>query len=59
MLKKFRNNEEGAVTVDWVVLTAAVVVLAIGLVTALRGTLSDVVCDIGARVQQQSETAEC
>ena len=28
-LKTFRNNEDGAVTVDWVVLTAAVVGLAI------------------------------
>jgi len=28
-LKAFRNNEDGAVTVDWVVLTAAVVGLAI------------------------------
>lgn len=28
-IKAFRNNEDGAVTVDWVVLTAAVVGLAI------------------------------
>ena len=28
MLKKFRESEAGAVTVDWVVLTAAVVALA-------------------------------
>lgn len=27
MFKKFRNAEEGAVTVDWVVLSAGVVVL--------------------------------
>jgi Flp pilus assembly pilin Flp len=27
-IKNFRNNEDGAVTVDWVVLTAAVVALA-------------------------------
>ena len=26
-LKKFKNDEDGAVTVDWVVLTAAVVAL--------------------------------
>lgn len=30
MFKKFRKDENGAVTVDWVVLTAAVVVLAAG-----------------------------
>ena len=27
-IKKFRKDEDGAVTVDWVVLTAAVVALA-------------------------------
>ena len=27
-IKNFRNDEDGAVTVDWVVLTAAVVALA-------------------------------
>lgn len=30
MFKKFRKDDNGAVTVDWVVLTAAVVVLAAG-----------------------------
>lgn len=34
-LKKFYNNESGAVTVDWVVLTAAVVALAVAIVLAL------------------------
>lgn len=28
LFKKFRNDESGAVTVDWVVLTAAVIALA-------------------------------
>ncbi len=30
MLKHFSNSEAGAVTVDWVVLTAAIVGLAVG-----------------------------
>ena len=34
-LKTFRNNDDGAVTVDWVVLTAAVV----GLAIAAYGTI--------------------
>ncbi|WP_299724444.1 hypothetical protein [uncultured Tateyamaria sp.] len=34
-LKKFHNDEDGAVTVDWVVLTAAIVALAVALVLAL------------------------
>ena len=36
-LKKFTNDEAGAVTVDWVVLTAAVVGLCIALVLELQG----------------------
>lgn len=34
-LKNFRHDENGAVTVDWVVLTAAVVSLAVALVLLL------------------------
>ena len=36
-IKKFRRQEDGAVTVDWVVLTAAVVVLAGGVGLLLSG----------------------
>lgn len=35
-IKNFRNDEDGAVTVDWVVLTAAVVGLAIAAFTAIN-----------------------
>jgi Flp pilus assembly pilin Flp len=35
--KRFLKNEEGAVTVDWVVLTAAVVGLAAAAVVEIRG----------------------
>lgn len=38
MFKKFRKDENGAVTVDWVVLTAAVVVLAAGVAALIGGT---------------------
>ncbi|WP_299782379.1 hypothetical protein [uncultured Roseobacter sp.] len=34
--KNFKDDEAGAVTVDWVVLTAAVVGLAVGLVVELK-----------------------
>ncbi|WP_406721280.1 pilus assembly protein [Thioclava litoralis] len=33
LTKKFRNEEDGAVTVDWVVLTAAIVGLGVAVVT--------------------------
>jgi Flp pilus assembly pilin Flp len=35
--KKFRNDEDGAVTVDWVVLTAAIVGLGIAVLTTVKG----------------------
>ena len=37
LFQKFNAEEEGAVTVDWVVLTAAVVGLAIAAMGAIRG----------------------
>ncbi|MCC5999902.1 MAG: hypothetical protein JJU19_03455 [Pararhodobacter sp.] len=42
MIKNFHNDESGAVTVDWVVLTAAIVGLGIAVVASVRtgvGTL--------------------
>ena len=35
--KKFRTQEDGAVTVDWVVLTAAIVGLGVAVMTTVRG----------------------
>ena len=35
-IKNFRKDEEGAVTVDWVVLTAAVVGLAVAAYTSIE-----------------------
>jgi Flp pilus assembly pilin Flp len=42
MIKTFAANESGAVTVDWVVLTAAIVGLGLAVITSVRsgvGTL--------------------
>ena len=36
-IKKFKNDESGAITVDWVVLTAAIVLLG----AAVGGSVSD------------------
>lgn len=38
--KNFRKDEDGAVTVDWVVLTAAVVALAGAAYTSISGGVS-------------------
>ncbi|MDG1802873.1 MAG: hypothetical protein P8H53_10320 [Paracoccaceae bacterium] len=36
-IKNFKNDEDGAVTVDWVVLTAAIVGLGIAVLTSVQG----------------------
>lgn len=40
-IKNFKNDESGAVTVDWVVLTAAVVGLAVAAYSAIEDGASD------------------
>ncbi len=40
-IKNFRKDEDGAVTVDWVVLTAAVVGLAVAAYTSIETGASD------------------
>ncbi|TDX29296.1 Flp family type IVb pilin [Rhodovulum visakhapatnamense] len=56
LFKTFAKDESGAVTVDWVVLTAAIVGLGIAVLTAVRGGVNDLGGDIasslsGAQVQ--------
>ncbi len=46
-IKNFRAEEDGAVTVDWVVLTAAIVGLGIAVILAVRGGTVDMASDIG------------
>jgi Flp pilus assembly pilin Flp len=41
LLTSFKSDESGAVTVDWVVLTAAIVGLGMVVMTTLEGPLSD------------------
>jgi len=36
LTKKFRNEEDGAVTVDWVVLTAAIVGLGLAVMSTVK-----------------------
>jgi Flp pilus assembly pilin Flp len=53
-IKKFDRDEEGAVTVDWVVLTAAIVGLAIAALAAVRGGTGTLTTKISARLSSQS-----
>ena len=54
LVKNFHNDESGAVTVDWVVLTAAVVALAIGILTTINGATTDLASEIGSRIDTQN-----
>ncbi|VAW04050.1 hypothetical protein MNBD_ALPHA07-1563 [hydrothermal vent metagenome] len=49
-IKNFAKSEDGAVTVDWVVLTAAVVGLAIAAVAAVRGSVNTLAGNIATAV---------
>ncbi|RYH10707.1 Flp family type IVb pilin, partial [Tropicimonas sp. IMCC6043] len=46
LIKSFRNDEDGAVTVDWVVLTAAIVGLGIATLAVISGGVEDLSGDI-------------
>lgn len=44
--KRFARDEDGAVTVDWVVLTAALVTLGLVTMNIIRGGVYDAASDI-------------
>ena len=50
--KTFRSQDDGAVTVDWVVLTAAIVGLAVGIVGTIASTAADKSSDIGSYLSE-------
>ncbi|MCO4848964.1 MAG: hypothetical protein KC448_13455 [Yoonia sp.] len=47
-IKNFKNDESGAVTVDWVVLTAAIVLLGVAVGASVSGGAKGLAADIGA-----------
>lgn len=48
--KKFRHKEDGAVSVDWVVLTAALVGLGFGLVGVFANSTGDIGDQVSSRM---------
>jgi len=46
MIKSFAKSESGAVTVDWVVLTAAIVGLGLAVMAVVSGGIEDLSSDI-------------
>lgn len=55
-LRRAVTDESGAVTVDWVVLTAAVVVLAIGAISVLEVQIDALVGDISTKLEYSNVT---
>ena len=51
-IKNFRADEDGAVTVDWVVLTAAIVGLGIAVYGVISGGIEDLSNDINAELKK-------
>jgi hypothetical protein len=54
LFKAFGQDQDGAVTVDWVVLTAAVVGLGIAALAAVRGGTGALTTKISAQLESQS-----
>ena len=56
-IKNFRKDEDGAVTVDWVVLTAAVVGLGVAAYSAIETETANLASDIGATIGAEDVTS--
>lgn len=56
MFKNFIKAEDGAVTVDWVVLTAAIVGLGIAVMASVSNGLEDLSGDIDTQLSAQNIT---
>jgi len=54
LIKTFAANESGAVTVDWVVLTAAIVGLGLAVVTSVRTGVSSLGTNISNSLSSAS-----
>ena len=53
-IASFRRGQDGAVTVDWVVLTAAVVGLGIAALAAVKGGMKTLTTSINNQLASQS-----
>jgi len=54
LAKNFKNDESGAVTVDWVVLTAAIVGLGIAVLAAVSNGVNNLSGDINTQLSGQA-----
>ena len=53
-IKNFRNDEDGAVTVDWVVLTAAIVGLGVAAVSTVEGGVDSLASSISSGITDET-----
>lgn len=58
LIARFRKDESGAVTVDWVVLTAAIVGLGIAVVVAVAPGLQDLASEISDTLEGATVTID-
>jgi Flp pilus assembly pilin Flp len=56
--RKFLDDESGAVTVDWVVLTAGVVILAVIVMPPIQGAIVDMAIYIGDTIAEYHKFLE-
>lgn len=54
LIKRFRSEQDGAISVDWVVLTAAIVGLAVGTIVAIQAAAVSLATDTSDAIAQQS-----
>ena len=57
-ISKFRDSEDGAVTVDWVVLTAAVVALAGAAYTSIQTGAENLTAETGTFITNENPNGE-
>jgi Flp pilus assembly pilin Flp len=58
ILKTFRNDESGAVTVDWVVLTAAIVGLGLVVMTTVSTGMKEAASNISEDITDKAVAIE-
>jgi Flp pilus assembly pilin Flp len=49
-LMRFLRDEEGLVTLEWVALAAAVIILAIGVIVVIQGQVNTAASIIGSKI---------
>jgi Flp pilus assembly pilin Flp len=54
LMSRFHRDEDGAVTVDWVVLTAAIVGLGVSVIAMVSAGATDYSTSIGNQLSNQS-----